>query len=295
MRSLVRGSSLLRAGARSRAAACALALAAAVALPARGLAQKAPANGDQVIAAMKAALEPDKPSVRRMDLTVSQDSEQRHFTLVQARKHLDGGMRSITVLLAPDDAKGLAYLVAEKRPGQKDNTQWVYIPVVRRIREMVPAENYLAFLDSDFTYADLGFVDQTATNNLLGTETVNGKKAYKVQSIPGDTTKQWYFARIITWVDAETLLPIKREFVSPAGNTFKVETFDGVSRFDGVPTPLKTTMRNLPDQTSSVLTVTDVSYGLVIPDEVFSKDKLRTIADLAFWNEKQPAANGAPK
>jgi outer membrane lipoprotein-sorting protein len=294
MRSSVRGSGRCRPQSRSFAVAVSLALLGAIAFPTRGHAQNPPANGDQVIAAMKAALEPDKPSVRRMDMTVAQDSEQRHFTLVQARKHLPDGMRSITVLLAPDDAKGLAYLVAEKKPGQKDNTQWLYIPVVRRIREMVPAENYMSFLDSDFTYADLGFVDRTTTNKLLGTETVDGKKAYKVQSIPGQTTKDWYFSKINTWVDAETLLPIKREFVSPAGNTFKVETYEGVSRFDGVPTALKTTMRNLPAKTWTELKITEVSYGLDIPDEVFDQTKLRTIADLAFWNEKQPAAKPVP-
>lgn len=291
MRSSVRAGRLCRPESRSLAVAAALAWLGAVALPGRGLAQNPPTNGDQVIAAMKAALEPDKPSVRRMDMTVAQDGEQRHFTLVQARKHMPDGMRSVTVLLAPDDAKGLAYLVAEKKPGQKDNTQWLYIPVVRRIREMVPAENYTNFLDSDFSYADLGFVDRTTTNKLLGTETLDGKKTYKVQSIPGQTTREWYYSKINTWVDAETLLPVRREFVSPAGNTFKVETYEGVSRFDGVPTALKTTMRNLPDKTSTELKITEVSYGLDIPDEVFDQTKLRTIADLAFWNENPPAAS----
>lgn len=258
-----------------------------VAPAARAPAQDGAPTGDQVLAQMKAALEPDKSSVRRMQMTVIQDKERRSFTLAQARKRLADGARSLIVLLEPDAAKGLAYLMAEKGPGREDNTEWIYIPVVRRVRELTPAETFTGFLESDFTYADLGLLDLSTTNKLLGTESIGGKKAFKVESIPDERVRQWYFARIVTWVDADTLLPVKREFVSPSGLTFKVETFESVSRVDGIPTPFKITMQNLPAGTSTELQVTDLSYGLEIPDDFFGKDKLRTIADLTFWGEKR--------
>ena len=261
---------------------------AAASIAAPAFADDAP-SADQIIGQMKAALEPPKASLRRYTMTVNQGSEHTKFTLVQARKALPDGNRSLTVILAPEDAKGIAYLVAEKPKGQ-DNLEWLYIPVVRRVRELVPAENYTSFLDSDFTYGDLGFLDPASTNKLLGSETVGGKKTWKVESIPGSTTKQWYYSRIVTWVDAETLLPVKREFYSPANAVFKIEAFDDVSRVDGIATPFKITMANLPAKSTSVLEVTDVAYGLDIPDDLFGPDKLRTIAGLAFW---QPKGAGA--
>lgn len=271
------------AGAALAAAVCLAAL-----LPASAAAQEK-ASADAIIGQMKAALEPTKPSLRRIDMTVKQGGEQRRFTLVQARKALPDGNRSLTVMVAPDDAKGLAYLVAEKPKGQ-DNVEWLYIPVVRRVRQLVPAENYTSFMDTDFTYADIGFLDARTTNRLVGTEQVGDKKTYKIESIPDSRTRQWYYSRIVTWVDAATLLPLRREFYSPSKMMFKVETFDEVSRVDGVATPFKITMQNLPAGSSTELAVTDVAYGVEIPDDAFGPDKLRTIADMAFWGERHPAA-----
>jgi outer membrane lipoprotein-sorting protein len=251
-----------------------------------GHAGAAPPTAEQIVTQMKAALEPDKPSIRRMTMTVHQGSETRPFTLVQARKRLPDGARSLTVLLEPDDAKGLAYLVAEKQPGETESREWLYLPVVRRVRELAPAENYTSFLGSDLTYGDLGFLDTGGTTKLLGIESIDGRKAYKIESTPGGTTKQWYYARIVTWVDPETLLPIVREFYSPSGMRFKVERFKSVSRVDGIPTPFRLVMENLPGGTSTELSVDDVAYGVDIPDEYFGPDKLRTVAGLAFWGEK---------
>ncbi len=256
-----------------------------------GPASAAQPSADEIIAQMKAALEPTKPSLRRMNLTVRQGGEQTRFNLVQARKALPDGNRSLTVLLAPDDAKGLAYLVAERPPGQ-ENVEWLYIPVVRRVRQLVPAENYTRFMDTDFSYADMGFLDLHATNRLLGTETVGKRQAYKVESVPGSTTKQWYFSRVVTLIDAETLLPIKREFYSPSNMLFKVESFDDVSRIDGVPTALKINMQDIPGGSSSEIKVTDVSYDVDLPEDVFGPEKLSSIADAALWDLKTPPAKG---
>ncbi|HZR85121.1 MAG TPA: outer membrane lipoprotein-sorting protein [Candidatus Binatia bacterium] len=278
---------------RIATAACAALAAMALVEATRARADSGKPSPDSILAQMKAALEPEQTSLRRMQMTVHQEAFERQFTLVQARKHIAGEGRSLTVILEPEDAKGLAYLVSDHKPGQHDNREWIYVPVVRRVRELVPAENYTSFLDSDFTYADLGFIDLDTTNKLLATETIGGRKAYEIESIPSAKTKQWYYARIVTWVDTETLLPVKREFYSPSGIAFKVETFDSVSRVSGVPTPFHVTMKNVPAGTWTELQVTDVAYGIDLPDQAFTKDKLRTIADLAFWKERHPAPSPA--
>jgi outer membrane lipoprotein-sorting protein len=252
-----------------------------------------PPSADEIVRQMKAALEPPRPSARSMKLIVHDVGEKTEFGLVQARKKMADGSRSLTVLREPDDARGIAYLIAEK-PGEPDNVEWLYVPVVRRVRKLVPAENYTSFMESDFTYADLGFLPTDYKNELLGTEQLEGKKTYKVQSIPGSTAKQWYYSRIVTWVDAETLLPLKREFVSPSGTVFKRETFSEVTRIDGIPTPLKVKMENLPAKSSTDLVVTDVTYDTQMPDSLFDPSNLQTIAEAAFWKDRQKAKSAPP-
>lgn len=261
--------------ARTRTIAVALSM---VALIAGREAAAAEPSGSQVVQQMRAVLEPDKPSVRLMDLTVTGGDENTTFKLVQARKQLPDGRRSLTVLLAPPAARGLAYLVEEKKGGAP--VEYVYVPMVRRVRKFMGTENHSAFLDSDFTYADLGFLPTDTKDTLVGEEKVAGREVYKVESVPDAEVKRWYYSKIATWIDKETLLPVQRDFYDPAGQVFKIETFGSVTRVDGIPTAMQITMDTVGAQSKSKLDVTDVTYGTGLPDDLFSPAKLSQIAEL---------------
>lgn len=250
-----------------------------------------PPSADQIVKEMQAALEPPKPSVRTMTMTFDDQGKKTTFGLVQARKRLADGDRSLTVLLEPDDARGIAYLMSSAGSGEP--TEWLYVPYVQRTRKLVPAENYQSFMDTDFTYGDLGLLPTDTKNTLLGTEQMDGKKTYKVESIPGSTVKQWYYSRTVTWIDAETLLPVRREFYSPAGDLFKTETIGSVTRVDGIPTPLSTTITNVGTNTSTTLVVNSVTYDANVPDTLFAPEGLRGIADQDYWKSKPKKASGA--
>lgn len=241
-------------------------------------------SADEIVRQMKLALEPAKPSMRTMTLTFDDGGKKTSFGLVQARKQLADGERSLTVLLEPKDARGIAYLAAGSTSGAA--VEWIYVPYVQRTRKLVPAENYQSFMDTDFTYGDLGLLPTDTKNSLLGTEQIDGKKTYKLESIPGSTVKQWYYARTVTWIDAATLLPLRREFYSPAGEIFKTETFGSVSRIDGVPTPLETKITTAGSNSSSTLLVTSVTYDANVPDSMFAPEGLRAIADSDYWKSK---------
>jgi outer membrane lipoprotein-sorting protein len=250
-----------------------------------------PPSADQIVKQMQEALEPPKPSVRTMTMTFDDQGKKTTFGLVQARKRLADGDRSLTVLLEPDDARGIAYLMSSASSGEP--TEWLYVPYVQRTRKLVPAENYQSFMDTDFTYGDLGLLPTDTKNTLLGTEQLDGKKAYKVESIPGSTVKQWYYSRTVTWIDAETLLPTRREFYSPAGDLFKTETVGAVTRVDGIPTPLQTTITNVGTGTSTTLVVNSVTYDANVPDTLFAPEGLRGVADQDYWKSKPKKASGA--
>jgi hypothetical protein len=245
-------------------------------------------NADEIIRQMKLALEPQKPSVRAMTLTFDDHGHESSFGLAQARKHIADGDRSLTVLLEPKDARGIAYLAAGAAAG--DTTEWLYVPYVQRTRKLVPAENYQSFMDTDFTYGDLGLLPTDTTNKLLGSEPLDGKTAYKVESVPSSTVKQWYSSRTVTWIDAATLLPLRRDFYSPAGEVFKTETYGSVARIDGVPTVLEIKMSTVAGESSSTLRVTSIRYDADVPDGLFAPEGLRSIAGSPVWQAKLPKA-----
>src|SRR5215470_16716004 len=226
-----------------------------------------------IIGKMKQGLEPAHPSLRTIELVTSAQigaEQPTRRTARQARKNVQGHNYFLTTMVSADGTPGFTLLVREGNKGERD-MQWVYLPTVRRVMKMSPTGDYQSFADSDFTYADLGFVNLRSKYKLLGTEQKNGVKTYKVQATPPEN---WYFSRVITWVDANTFLPVAREYYDPANQLWKAETFDQVSTIDGTPTVLHLHVDDKQMGASSDMNVSAVSYDVNLPDDLFDPTKL---------------------
>jgi hypothetical protein len=229
---------------------------------------------------MRTALEPPRPSTRKLTFVISaEDGESTQLVAGQARDGRFEGGRALTVILAPPDAKGLAFLVEDRRDPQAD-VQWLWVPSVRRVRKLVAAEENESFFNTDFTYADLGFVRRDVAYKLLGKEDRAGVRSYKLESIP---EQKWYLSRILTWVSVETSLPVERQFFDPAGALYKIERFQDVQAIDGIPTPLKIRMENIPAKSTTDLVVSSVTYDSKLQPSMLDPDHLREAASSPSW------------
>ncbi len=237
-----------------------------------------------IVKEMKAALEPERPSLRKLTITTNSPfkNDSTRFVAAQARKRTPAGERVVTVLLAPDGPRGIAWLIQE---GKDQTVQWLWTPVVGRVRKLFPLPGYEAFVESDFTYSDLGLVDLNATPTLLGDDTLNGRKTHRVQVVPASN---WYYSRIVSWVDADSHFPLKREFYDSAGQLWKVETFDRVTDIQGMPTVLHFRMENLQEKVSTDIEVTGVQYGTDVPDSLFEVGQLPKTAAAPIWGTLGP-------
>jgi hypothetical protein len=253
----------------------ALLLVASAVLPALA----APPEVGTIVERMKAALEPVKPSIRRLTFRASADGPAAPITVGEARKRDGRRSRYLVVVLAPEPLRGAAALMHEG--GEADDLQWVYSPFIRRVRTIVSPEAYTSFLNSDFTYADLGFVSMRATYELLGEEEIDGEKTWKVQGVPRE---RWYYGRTVTWVSERTGLPHKREFYTPANVLWKVERWDRVSNVQGVPTAMRRTMEDVLHKTRTDVDVNSVSYEVALPDELFDAPELPNAAGHQVWS-----------
>jgi hypothetical protein len=263
---------------RPRTAYAAACLALGLGLGAAGTTAAAEPNASQIVEQMRAAFDPDRPSIRQLELSILGESspEGTKFQLIQARKRLPDGRRSLTVLIGPAGARGMAHLVQERKGEVPD--EYTYLPMVQRVRKLVGAENQAPFLNSDFTFADLGFIPPTE-DTLVGAEKIAGHDVFKVESIPSPRTQQWYYSKVATWIDKQNLLPVQRDFYSPAGQVFRIQTFGEAARMDGIPTILETTMESVGASTRSKLTTTNIVYKHELPDDLFTPASLPTAVD----------------
>ena len=259
---------------RMRTALVALTLAAAVA--GRAIAADAP-DADTLVSRMKAVLEPSKSSIRQLNLKISgEDGGTTQWSVAQARKVVDGQGRILNVLLAPAGSRGIASLTIDGTPAETA----LFVPSVRRVRTLLPRDGYEAFLGSDFTYFDLGFVRRGDKYTQVTDEKRNGKDAWKVEQVPSSS---WFYSKIVIWIDKATLLPIERDYYSPAGDLWKVETFDNIVTIQGQPVALRVTMKDVQTNGTSVIDISNLRFDVDIPDALFQRAGLSQAASSPIW------------
>ncbi len=239
-----------------------------------------------ILRQMKATLEPERPSVRTVVLDMrSEDGSTTEWTARQARKKVGESNRILTVILEPDDVKGVAFLIWERK--DKPDEQWIYLPTVRRVRKLVPVSAYESFLGTDFTFADLGFVNlRDRKFSLLGEETFNNVPAYKVQeNLAGPV---FYYSRIVTWVAKDSKLPLRRDYYDAANQLWKTELYQDSAIINGVPTVLQIRMEDKQQNTSTELRVSEVQYDAGIPDDLFDPQQLPKVSKHPLWAPAKP-------
>jgi hypothetical protein len=252
----------------------ALSLCALTALPAA--AEDSP---QALLQRMKRWLEPDRASTRQLVMTIRSGGEVTEWTAAQARGAQDGANYALTVLLSPADLRGTALLIKEQQ-GQPD-VEWLYLPYLRRVRQVLPVDEFQSFLNTEFTYADFGFVHQDGRAlTALGPDAVDGTAAVKVQEAPTD---QRTFTRIVTWLLPATGQPLKREYYDVANRLWKVETFEKVTEVNGVPTAQRVRMQDVQAGFGSEYEVRQVAYGVAIPKGLFDPAQLSKAADSPVW------------
>ncbi len=230
---------------------------------------------------MKEAFEPSRPSTRKVIISIADSGQTVRLVGRVARKKVENSRRQAMVVTEPADVLGTAMLMIEPQDPTKPSTMWMYSPVIRRVRKLIPIEAYDHFLDTDFTYADLGYVRLHGRYTYLGEAEVKGVKAYKVEEkIPRD---EWYYSRVVTYIAAGNKMPLQRDYYDPAGALWKTERFDTITDIDGVPTVLHAVMKDVQSGTSTDLAISEVRYDVDVLDSVLDPQQLSKLADSPIW------------
>jgi outer membrane lipoprotein-sorting protein len=233
-----------------------------------------------IVKQMKRGLQGPDDAVRMIELKViSNGSPAVRWKMVQANGNANSAHWILAVVLAPPDARGIAFLDKEET-SSTSTVKYAYLPATRRVLEFTPVEGYDAFFATDFSYQDLGFVLLGGGGEkLVGTEARDGKKVYKLEDHP---INHPYYSKVISYVATDSLLPVERDFYDRAGKLFKTELCT-IETVDGVPTMTKIVMKNVQSGNSSEIDVIKVIRNKQIPADIFEPKNLLHIADHPFW------------
>jgi hypothetical protein len=220
-------------------------------------------------------------SAQQIEIVVKEgDQVLSRLVAGKAQKNFPDGKRVLLVILKPDTLKGFAYLFQENSDLTVD--RWIYPPAIGRIKKITSAWNtFEHFLDTDFTYADLGFVDIKGEHKLLGETEMEGRPAYKIETIPQVDLR--YYSRIITWISKNTYLPLRRDYYDSGNRLWKRQTFGDIIIIDDLPHAQTIEMFDLLLNRSTQLIVKEIRTDLDIPDEIFDPMKIQYALKCPIW------------
>ena len=186
----------------------------------------------------------------------------------------------VTAVLSPVQAKGMAVL-ARQEDNQPEQI-WTYVPTLGRTVMLAPATGFAPLFGSDFTFADLGFMDLSNKYSYLGETTLENVPTYEIQEIPANNP---YYSKIKAWIRKSDFLPARREFYNYTGALVQVEDYSGIQNLDGIPTVTHLKMTLHSSGNSTEFAFSDIRYNRKAPAGLFDPEQLRNLAQQPFWSE----------
>lgn len=179
--------------------------------------------------------------------------------------------KSFIRILSPAKEKGIATL-------KIDMEMWNYLPRVERTIKIPPSMMMHSWMGSDFTNDDLvkeSSIIEDYEHKLLETTTLDGYKAYKVESIPHDDAPV-VWGKLVYWVRTSDFLPLRQEFYNEKGGLIRVLTFNSIKKIAGkdFPTHWEMVPTNKPGKKTEI-TILDIEFNKPISDDIFTLRNLK--------------------
>ena len=183
------------------------------------------------------------------------------------------GKKMLILILSPAKEKGIVTL-------KHGNQLWNYLPRVERTIKLPPSMMMQSWMGSDFTNDDLvkeSSIVNDYIHTMIGVEELDGKKAYRIESIPKpDAPVVW--GSIIAYVDADNFMPVKQLFYSEKGELVRTMEFKDVRKLGGRVVP--TTYEIIPVKKKgrkTIMKILELEFDKEIPDDIFSLKSLKRV------------------
>lgn len=214
----------------------------------------------------------DGKAVVNMTITDKRGRERTRRFIMLRKDIEDGGeQKYYTYFLEPNDVRRTSFMVWKYT--DKDDSRWIYVPAVDLVRQISAKDKGSSFVGSDFSYEDVSGRPWTADSHTwLREEELTGKSCHVIESIPkqGDV-----FAKKISWIGQEDVLPLKEEYYDDKGELLRIFTAEKVQEVDGHPTVTLRRMTNEQKGGHTVVEFTDIDYDLGVDEKIFTERYLK--------------------
>jgi hypothetical protein len=184
--------------------------------------------------------------------TTSADGKVKDQVLSTSSKNVNGKNHALSRFIQPAGVAGVAFLTVEGGKGEADDIS-LYLPKLKRVRKVAKTERGKAFMDTDFSYADIasnGSRDED--NKRLPDEKVDGRDVFVLQGKGGEDSP---YGEVKLFVDKQTFVPRKVEYADKTGKPLKRYRTLKLKAFKDRTIAAESLMENLQTGTKTQMTV----------------------------------------
>ncbi len=244
--------------------------------PATASAETAREMLDQAKAVNDAREPKDVTQKVKMTLVDSRGGQRIRELEIYGKSYGHRTRKAITFFLSPPEVKGVGFL-AWSYPS-KDQDQWLYLPELKRVRQITANTRKQSFQGSDFSYEDLQLFDDVrdwteadATSKLVKeSDAVEGVSCAVIDLSPQG--KDLEYSRFILWLDRKDSVVRKIEFYDKRdASLLKTLALSDLKVIDGIPTPHRMEMVSVKKGTKTVMELSEVHYNQSLSDDLFTQ------------------------
>ena len=212
----------------------------------------------------------DGRSEVRMIISDAQGRQQRRqFTVLRRDVEDGGGQQFLVIFSQPSDVRGTAFLVDKHT--DRDDDRWLYLPGLDLVKRISAGDKRTSFVGAHFFYEDIsGRLPSDDTHELIETTAEH----YVLKHVPKQPATV-EFASYVSWIDRETLLPMKIEYTNAGGDIYRVISVLGIEHIDGHATVTTSRVADLLTGGQTDMQFRYIKYDIGLPAEIFSERSLR--------------------
>src|SRR4029450_5170100 len=157
----------------------------------------------------------DRQEQLSMSIRDARGGERQRVLRLYERRPPGDERQTIVFFESPAEVKGTARLALTHKG--KAAEQWLYLPELKRVRQISPRSRSESFVGTDLSYQDLdiiqemgGWSEEDARSSLRGEETIDGVPTYVIELAP--QREDIGYQKIVLWLGRDDLLPRRLEF-----------------------------------------------------------------------------------
>jgi hypothetical protein len=215
---------------------------------------------------------------QQLDLTIvdRRGNERRRAMKIMTRRPDPDRTRTILFFTSPPQVRGIG-LLQWTAPHEEDR-QWLYLPELKRVRQITGSSKRESFVGTDFSYEDLSiwsevldWTEEDAGAALLRDETVDGEECAVIEMRP--TGAGVSYEKIRLWLGRRDSVIHRMEFEG-GGKTVKILLLTDVRPVGAIPVAHRLEMQNARSGSSTRVVMREIAYDTGLSGDRFTQRAL---------------------